>query len=165
MATHHSDHSDHSDHFEHSDHYAVLGISPDASPQEIAHAFRRQARVWHPDARPGDADAAARFREIATAYEVLADPRLRARYDRRWKARSPDRSQRAEPAQPTQPTQESPRASRARPVRVRHVPAGESQNRQSPVLRAGPARWIEDRRADSTADLLARLRAMLRGRW
>lgn len=64
------------------DFYATLGVSRDASQEEIKSAFRRLARETHPDANPGDAAAEARFREIAEAYEVLSDPQRRASYDR-----------------------------------------------------------------------------------
>jgi len=64
------------------DFYTALGVSPDASLEEIKSAFRRLARETHPDANPGDPAAEARFREIAEAYEVLSDPRRRAAYDR-----------------------------------------------------------------------------------
>ncbi|MFM7509335.1 MAG: DnaJ C-terminal domain-containing protein [Actinomycetota bacterium] len=62
--------------------YEVLGIRRDASADDIKRAYRRLAREFHPDANPGDQHAAARFREVAGAYEVLADPRRRDRYDR-----------------------------------------------------------------------------------
>jgi molecular chaperone DnaJ len=64
------------------DHYAALGVSRDASADEIKKAYRRLARELHPDATPGDAAAEARFKEVAHAYEVLCDPERRARYDR-----------------------------------------------------------------------------------
>ncbi len=64
------------------DYYAVLGVSRDASPEEIKKAFRRLARDTHPDANPDDPSAEARFREVAEAYEVLSDPERRRAYDR-----------------------------------------------------------------------------------
>lgn len=64
------------------DYYAVLGIERDASPEDIKRAFRILARESHPDANPGDAAAEARFRQVAEAYEVLADPERRRRHDR-----------------------------------------------------------------------------------
>lgn len=64
------------------DYYDVLGVSRDATAEEIKKAFRRLARDTHPDANPDDPQAEARFREIAEAYEVLSDPNRRAAYDR-----------------------------------------------------------------------------------
>ena len=63
------------------DFYAVLGLAEDASASEITKAYRRLARDLHPDARPGDAAAEARFKEVAAAYDVLGDPNRRAGYD------------------------------------------------------------------------------------
>ena len=62
--------------------YQRLGVGSEASRDEIVHAYRRLAHGAHPDAHPGDPDAARRFREITEAYEVLADPSRRASYDR-----------------------------------------------------------------------------------
>jgi molecular chaperone DnaJ len=64
------------------DYYAILGVDPSATTEEIKKAFRRIARETHPDTNPGDAAAEATFREAAEAYEVLSDPERRARYDR-----------------------------------------------------------------------------------
>lgn len=63
------------------DYYDVLGVSRDASQEEIKRAFRVLARQWHPDANHDDPNAEERFREIAAAYEVLSDPDRRRRYD------------------------------------------------------------------------------------
>ncbi len=64
------------------DYYELLGVSRDASQDDIKKAFRRLARETHPDANPDDPQAEGRFREIAQAYEVLSDPQKRATYDR-----------------------------------------------------------------------------------
>lgn len=62
--------------------YGVLGVAPGASQETVVHAYRQQARASHPDARPDDPSAAARFRILASAYEVLSDPIQKAHYDR-----------------------------------------------------------------------------------
>ena len=62
--------------------YQLLGVSGEASREEIAVAWRRRARDEHPDARPDDAGAPGRFRALAGAWQVLGDPTRRAVYDR-----------------------------------------------------------------------------------
>jgi len=66
----------------HKDPYEILGVSRDASPEEIKRAYRRLAKQYHPDRNPGDRQAEARFKEIQAAYEVLGSPERRAQYDR-----------------------------------------------------------------------------------
>lgn len=63
------------------DHYDVLGVSRQATAEEIKRAYRRRARELHPDANPGDPTAEARFKELARAYEVLSDPERRQIFD------------------------------------------------------------------------------------
>lgn len=62
------------------DPYIVLGVPRQASPAEIARAYRRAARASHPDS--GVAGSAERFRVVSDAYNQLRDPRRRATYDR-----------------------------------------------------------------------------------
>ncbi len=64
------------------DFYDLLGVSPDATDDDLKKAFRKLARQYHPDANPNNAEAEARFKEIALAYETLSDPQKRAHYDR-----------------------------------------------------------------------------------
>jgi molecular chaperone DnaJ len=61
--------------------YEVLGVSPQATDDEIKRAYRRLARECHPDANPDDPDAADRFKEISAAYELVRDPERRRQYD------------------------------------------------------------------------------------
>ncbi len=61
--------------------YALLGVTDDASDDDIRHAYRLLARRHHPDANPGEAMAEG-FRRVAAAYEVLGDERDRSAYDR-----------------------------------------------------------------------------------
>ena len=56
------------------DPYKVLGVSPDASDEEIKRAYRRLAKKYHPDLNPGDAEAARKMQEINTAYEQIKNP-------------------------------------------------------------------------------------------
>lgn len=64
------------------DYYVVLGVSREASDQEIKSAYRKLALKYHPDRNPGDKKAEEHFKECAEAYSVLADADKRARYDR-----------------------------------------------------------------------------------
>lgn len=68
-----------------SDFYQLLGVSRDASDDEIKKAYRKLAMQYHPDKNRAS-DAEARFKEIAEAYDVLRDPDKRAAYDRYGKA-------------------------------------------------------------------------------
>jgi molecular chaperone DnaJ len=63
------------------DYYKVLGVSKNASADEIKRAYRRMAMKYHPDKNPDDKEAEAKFKECAEAYEVLSDPNKRQRYD------------------------------------------------------------------------------------
>ncbi|HSA05118.1 MAG TPA: DnaJ domain-containing protein, partial [Tenuifilaceae bacterium] len=63
------------------DFYEILGVSKNASKEEIKKAYRQKAIQYHPDKNPGDKEAEDKFKEAAEAYEVLSDDNKRARYD------------------------------------------------------------------------------------
>jgi curved DNA-binding protein CbpA len=73
-----------------SDHYALLGVRSDASAREIRRAYRRLARLHHPDLSPRP-DGPERFAELAHAYAILNDPAQRARYDQTRQRPAPAR--------------------------------------------------------------------------
>ncbi|MEV5506617.1 J domain-containing protein [Streptomyces orinoci] len=75
------------------DHYAVLGVSPSASGQQITTAYRRLVRSLHPDTADAAAATHDAFAAVVTAYNVLHDPRQRAAYDA-------DRARRGTPSRP-----------------------------------------------------------------
>ncbi len=66
------------------DYYEILGVSKDASKEEIRKAYRQLVRKWHPDKHKDDArkDAENKFKEIQEAYEVLSNPKKKAMYDK-----------------------------------------------------------------------------------
>jgi len=63
------------------DYYKTLGVSENASIDEIKKAYRKQAKQYHPDYNPNDPNAEAKFKEISEAYAVLSDEKARAQYD------------------------------------------------------------------------------------
>ena len=65
-----------------SDYYKILGISRDASKDEIRRAYKRLSIKYHPDKNPGDDNAQKKFIEISNAYEVLSDEKKKNLYDR-----------------------------------------------------------------------------------
>ena len=63
------------------DHYETLGVSRDASAEEIKSAYRKLAMKYHPDRNQGNASAEEKFKEISAAYDVLGDEEKRRSYD------------------------------------------------------------------------------------
>lgn len=62
--------------------YEVLGVAPSASDSDIRAAFRKLAKLHHPDRNPGDARAEDKFKEISGAFDILGDSERRRRFDR-----------------------------------------------------------------------------------
>ncbi|MGH2413002.1 MAG: DnaJ domain-containing protein, partial [Microcystaceae cyanobacterium] len=63
------------------DYYEILGISKNATPEDIKKAYRKLARKYHPDLNPDDRSAEERSKELNEANEVLSDPEKRQKYD------------------------------------------------------------------------------------
>ena len=115
--------------------YQLLGVVPGASGREISQAWRQRAAAEHPDRRPRDAAAPARFRALLEAYQVLGDPARRAAYDRSLGHRPGTRA--AAPEGPAAGVPGRRPGGSGVPVVVRR--AGRVPE---PPLRAGPV-WVE----------------------
>jgi len=65
------------------DHYMILGLTSNATPEEITRVFREKSRKWHPDAWPARhrAYAEEHYKKLTLAYAVLSDPKRRQEYD------------------------------------------------------------------------------------
>jgi molecular chaperone DnaJ len=64
------------------DYYDVLGVSKNATADEIKKAYRKQAHAHHPDKNQGNKASEDKFKEVSNAYEILSDPQKKANYDR-----------------------------------------------------------------------------------
>ena len=63
------------------DYYSLLGVSRNASEQELKRAYKKLAMKYHPDKNPNDKEAEVKFKEAAEAYSVLSDSQKRQQYD------------------------------------------------------------------------------------
>lgn len=63
------------------DYYQILGVSKEATADEIKSAYRKLAMKWHPDRNPDNPEAKTKFQEINEAYDTLSDPQKRQQYD------------------------------------------------------------------------------------
>lgn len=112
------------------DPYAVLGVSPFASADEIRHAYRVLARRFHPDAAGHDARAATRFAQATEAYDLLIDDERRRTYDLRRAASSGPRASRVAPGPTGNSTVRGPAAERTRrPTGPRRPPPRPAEGR------------------------------------
>jgi molecular chaperone DnaJ len=92
------------------DPYKLLGLSREASQDDIRKAHRKLVRKYHPDANPEDPRAEERFKEVQRAYEVLSDEKKRREYDKGLRTSSRGSSGRSR-------SRESASRPRAEPVR------------------------------------------------
>ena len=77
------------------DFYRLLGLSREASQDEIQQAHRKLVRKYHPDTNPEDPQAGERFKEVQWAYEVLSNPEKRREYDDQFRTSSREGSDRS----------------------------------------------------------------------
>lgn len=64
------------------DYYKILGVSKDIPQKDVRAAYRKRAKMFHPDLHPNDPKAKAKFQALNEAYEVISDPDKRAKYDK-----------------------------------------------------------------------------------
>lgn len=112
------------------DFYEVLGVTRGASLDEIKKAYRSMAKQFHPDLRPGDQVAEAKFKEAAAAYEVLSDPERREQYDQYGDTEGFRVRRRGEKPTGTPPPWASRGRSR-RPAAPEETPAWQTEERSS----------------------------------
>lgn len=120
------------------DYYAVLGVAPSASEEEIHHAYRRLARLLHPDLHPdqrGTPAGAPDIRIVNEAWEVLGDPESRAAYDHVARGDPPDGGSRGDGDEPYYG------------VHLPAVPPGFELHPRRGYMRA--AQWMRHRSADA----------------
>ena len=128
----------------HPDPYAVLGVAPTATAQQINRAYRRLLRHHHPDTRSGEAMVAdgssgVSLADLLTAYALLRDPVTRAQHDRtRAAAPGPGAPPPREPRRaPSTVGREEGEAA----VRVGMPSRVSARDAQEPEIRVGPVMW------------------------
>lgn len=70
------------------DYYKILGVDKDIPQEKVREAYRKRAKLFHPDLHPDDPKAKAKFQALNEAYDVISDPDKRAKYDKygeQWK--------------------------------------------------------------------------------
>src|SRR5215217_9535658 len=90
--------------------YKLLGLSRNASEEEIRKAHRKLVRKYHPDTNPEDLQAEERFKEIQQAYEVLSDEKKRREYDEGLRTSSRGSPGRARSRESSRESSSRPRA-------------------------------------------------------
>ncbi len=72
------------------DFYKILGVTKDATPEEIKKQYKKLALKWHPDKNKNNPEAEQKFKDIAEAYAVLSDAEKRRNYDQFGSATGPN---------------------------------------------------------------------------
>ncbi len=127
--------------------YLLLGVSPDATSDEVRSAYRKLAAQFHPDRNPNDPDAIAKFHAIGKAHDILANPDARRAYDRTRRVAGPQKPM--YPA-PIIVSEEGPSKQAKVPPKKSSAPS----KSKAPMWEAmfGPSREEEEREGDwSTA--------------
>jgi molecular chaperone DnaJ len=127
------------DHSPFDDHYRLLGVSPEASAEELRRAYRQLARRYHPDV--AGAGSTETFRRIAAAYALLSDVASRAEYDARRRSLSA-------------PATSGAAGRQARPARGSRHPASDLIERLAGALDSLVARQAARRAPDGAIELL-----------
>ena len=122
---------------EYKDYYKILGVGREASKDEIAKAFKKLARKYHPDLNPGNKESEEKFKEINEAYEVLKDEQKRKMYDQLGPNWQPAAT-RSAGATPTAAVRASRSTGRNSAVRVLTAPGSATFSKPcSAAVRAG----------------------------
>jgi curved DNA-binding protein CbpA len=124
------------------DAYAVLEVAPHASGDDIRRAYRRLARLLHPDANPGDGVAAERFRQVVEAYEILGDPIRRLDHDRRHRGAGGPRAVMHGPAPSGNTTVRGPHARPSHVPRTASQPSARRPETDEWSFLGGVAKWV-----------------------